>query len=245
MKNASIQDRYLDLLIEGAYERQEAQAVERLLQTPDPVLTPEQAVQAEQAFRRGLDKSALLRRREKQARRRSKLRRAVPAAGRFLVYLLAACNLLLPAAYAASAGFREIVANLLIRQDTDTRQMYITSVINNLPEEGPAEEPPPDDDFPFFSGPEGWTGPMFPEWIPPEYELAEVSTDGLSARYGNGESGFVFARHGRDGQSIDGIDYASAEESEGTVYPLRAVDYEKDGKPRTGVAFSFSTNDWY
>ncbi len=65
MKNASIQDRYLDLLIEGAYERQEAQAVERLLQTPDPVLTPEQAVQAEQAFRRGLDKSALLRRREK------------------------------------------------------------------------------------------------------------------------------------------------------------------------------------
>ena len=29
MNNASIQDRYLDLLIEGAYERQEAQAVMR------------------------------------------------------------------------------------------------------------------------------------------------------------------------------------------------------------------------
>ncbi len=244
MKNASIQDRYLDLLIEAAYERQETQAVDRLLQTPDPVLTPEQTVQAAQAFQRGMDKTALLQRREKQARRRIRLKRAVLVSGRCLVYLLAACNLLLPAAYAASASFRESMLNLLIMQDADMRQMYMTSMISNLPEEAPPEEPPPDDDF-FFSGPNGWMGQMFPKWIPPEYELTEVAADGLSARYGNGESGFVFAQHGKDGQSMDGIDYAPAEESEGTIYPLRIVDYEKDGKPRTGVAFSVSPYDWY
>ena len=245
MNNASIQDRYLDLLIEAAYEQQETQAVERLLQTPDPVLTREQTVQAAQAFQRGMDKTALLQRREKQARRRIKLKRAILTAGRCLIYLLAACNLLLPAAYAASAGFRETVVNLLVRQDTDTRQMYITSMISNLPEEAPPEEAPPPDDFAFFSGPDGWMGQMFPEWIPPEYELTEVAADGLSARYGNGRSGFVFVQHGRDGQSMDGIDYASAEESEGTIYPLRTVDYEKDGKHRIGLAFSVSPNEWY
>ncbi len=245
MNHASVQDRYLDLLIEAAYERQETQAVERLLQTPDPVLTPEQTIQAAQAFRRGMDQTALLQHREKQARRRSRVKRAVRTAIRCLVYLLAACNLLLPAAYAASPAFRETVLNLLIRQDTGTRQMYITSVISNLSEEAPPDEPPPDDDFPFFSGPEGWTGPMFPEWIPPGYGLAEISADGLSARYTSGESGFVFVRHGGNSQSIDGIDYTSAEESEGTIYPLRVVDDEKDGKPRTGVALSFSPNDWY
>ncbi len=243
MSETSIQDRYLDLLIEIAFEQQEQQAVDRLLQTPDPVLTPEQAIRAAQAFRRGLNKTALLQQRERRARRRSRVRCAALAAGRCLIYLLAACNLLLPVAYAASPDFRGAVLKLLW-SDPSHLNLTISAMVANIPKED-LQPPPPDEDFAFLSGPDRWKGLMFPRSIPLDYELAEVSADGLSARYVNGDSGFTFVEHGRNSQSIDGISYDTAEESEGTVYPLRVVDYEKDGKPRTGVAFTLSHAYWY
>lgn len=174
---SSLQDRHLDLLIRLSFDMDDADEVQRLLDSPDPVLTPEEQAMAQEIFSAAQNKA----KHHHQAEKRIKLRHAL---GRIAMRAIevAACLILVamiavPVAMATSPAFRARVMKLLIEMNPDTQEVHYTFV----------EDPDASFDVPEF-----WSGDYFPSYIPSGYELYDFTPMFTTAEYHNGVSKLYF-----------------------------------------------------
>ena len=61
----ALQDRHLDMMIQLAFMKDEEEEIQKLLDTPDPALSPEEEEEAKRIFQVAIDKSEKKKRRKK------------------------------------------------------------------------------------------------------------------------------------------------------------------------------------
>ena len=174
---STLQDRHLDLMIRLSFDMDDADEVQRLLDSPDPVLTPEERAMAQEIFATAQTKA----KHHSRTERRKKTRQT---AGRIAMRVIevAACLILIamiavPVAMAASPTFRARVMKLLIEMNPDTQEVQYTFV----------EDP----DASFFV-PELWKGDHYPTYIPDGFTLQNYDPFFAQAEYHCGTVKFYF-----------------------------------------------------
>lgn len=193
---AELQERHLDTMIRLAFDQEDAEAVQQILEETEPELTPEEQELAERILALTREKAA----KQEAAKRKS---RPKGTAGRMVMRVLevAACLIVVfaiatPIAFANSAVFRSKVMQLLVRIDQGNEAAYFTF----------REDP----DAEFFV-PEGWMGEYFPSYIPEGLIETWCGPEGTDIQYdGEGMRGFSFAEldsgatilHGTEGTTI-------------------------------------------
>jgi len=175
---SALQERHLDLMIRLSFDMDDADEVQRLLDSPDPVLTTEEQAMAREIFATAQTKA----KHHSRTERRKKTRQT---AGRIAMRVIeaAACLILIamiavPVAMAASPTFRARVMKLLIEMNPDTQEVQYTFV----------EDP----DASFFV-PELWKGDYFPSYIPDGFTLQNYDPFFPQAEYQCGTVKFYFS----------------------------------------------------
>lgn len=174
---SALQDRHLDLMIRLSFDMDDADEVQRLLDSPDPVLTPEEQVMAQAIFATAQDKAKQYSRAEKRVKARRTSGRIVMRVIEAAACLILFAMIAVPVAMAASPTFRARVMKLLIVMNPDTQEVQYTLV----------EDP----DAAFFV-PEFWPGDFFPSYIPEGYELVNYMPELWSCEFINGDSKFYY-----------------------------------------------------
>ncbi|MCH5287994.1 MAG: DUF4367 domain-containing protein [Christensenellaceae bacterium] len=176
---AELQERHLDTMIRLAFDQEDAEAVQQILEETEPELTPEEQELAERILALTREKAA----KQEAAKRKS---RPKGTAGRMVMRVLevAACLIVVfaiatPIAFANSAVFRSKVMQLLVRIDQGNEAAYFTF----------REDP----DAEFFV-PEGWMGEYFPSYVPEGMVESWRSENIAAIEYiSNGMRGFSFS----------------------------------------------------
>lgn len=146
-----LQEEHLDLMIKLAFDLEDEEAAQRLLDAPDPVLTPEEERLADEIFSLAYARADAQNKQTRQHTFVQTARKVLP-----WVVNTAACIILLlamaaPIALANSATFRSRVMQLIMELDEEKGEAYFSFV----PDEG-AE----------FDVPEGWRGNYFLSYLP-------------------------------------------------------------------------------
>lgn len=177
---SKLQDRHLDLMIRLSFDMDDMDEVQRLLDSPDPVLTPEEQAMAQEIFATAQTKA-------KNQTLTEKRRKTRQTAGRIAMRVIeaAACLILfamiaVPVALAASPTFRARVMKLLIEMNPDTQEVHYTYV-----EDADAS----------FDVPELWDGDYFPSYIPSGFELYDYNPIFTVAEYHKGISRLYFEEY--------------------------------------------------
>lgn len=153
---ALLQEQHLDTMIKLAFDLEDEETAQRLLNAPDPVLTPEEERLADELLAMAYARMDAQKKHSRQHKLAQTARRVLP-----FVVNAAACIILLlamaaPIALANSATFRSKVMQLILELDEEKGEAYFSFV----PEEG-AE----------FDVPEGWRGNYFPSYIPEGFTI--------------------------------------------------------------------------
>jgi len=151
-----LQDEHLDLMLRLTFALEEDETISRLLDDPDPTLTPEEEKLADEIL-------ALAYARIDAEKKQSRQHKIAQTARKVLPWVVntAACIILLlamaaPIALANSATFRSKVMQLIMELDEEKGEAYFAFV----PDEG-AE----------FDVPEGWCGNYFPSYMPDRFTI--------------------------------------------------------------------------
>lgn len=154
-----MQEQHLDTMIKLAFDMDDAENVQRLLETPDPVLTQDEELLADDIFRRVVKDAENQVRKKKKHRLISTARTAIPRVLQVAASLIIALALATPIALAASSEFRAKVMELLIQIDTDRGEARFQFV------ENPSVE---------FTVPEMWPGEYYPSYIPEGFTVTQI-----------------------------------------------------------------------
>lgn len=146
-----LQDEHLDLMLRLTFALEEDETISRLLDDPDPTLTPEEEKLADDILARAYARIDAQKKQSRQHKVAQTARKVLP-----WVVNTAACIILLlamaaPIALANSATFRSRVMQLIMELDEEKGEAYFAFV----PDEG-AE----------FDVPEGWRGNHFLSYLP-------------------------------------------------------------------------------
>lgn len=151
-----LQDEHLDAMIKLAFDLDDAEQARRLLESPDPELTPDEERLADEIL-------ALALARAEQQHHKSRQQSFAKTARKVLPFVIntAACIILLlaiatPVAIANSATFRSKVMQLLVEFDNEKGEAYFSFVAD-----GSAE----------FDVPDRWMGSYFPSYIPEGFSI--------------------------------------------------------------------------
>lgn len=154
-----MQEQHLDTMIKLAFDMDDAENVQRLLEEPDPILTQDEELFTDDILR---EVFANVEKQEKMKRNQrliSTARTTIPRILQIAAILIIVLALATPIALAASAEFRAKVMQLLIQIDIDRGEARFQFV------ENPSEE---------FTVPEIWPGEYFPSYIPEGFEVTQV-----------------------------------------------------------------------
>lgn len=151
-----LQDEHLDLMLRLTFALEEDETISRLLDDPDPTLTPEEEKLADAILARAYARIDAQKKQSRQHKFAQTARKVLP-----FVINTAACIILLlamaaPIALANSATFRSKVMQLIMELDEEKGEAYFAFV----PDEG-AE----------FNVPEGWFGNYFPSYMPENFTI--------------------------------------------------------------------------
>lgn len=159
---ARLQDAHLDAMLKLAFDLDDAETTRRLLESPDPELTPDEERLADEIL-------ALALIRAEKEQKRSHRHDFARTARRVLPFIIntAACVILLlaiaaPIALANSATFRSKVLQLLVEFDNEKGEAYFSFV---------------PDDKASFNVPERWPGNYFPSYIPEGFTIYDWDPD--------------------------------------------------------------------
>ena len=151
-----LQDAHLDAMLKLAFDLDDAENTQRLLDSPDPELTPNEERLADEILALALARTD----KEKQRSRRHDF---AGTARKVLPWVIntAACIILLlaiaaPIALANSATFRSKVLQLLVEFDNEKGEAYFRFV--------------PDDNA-SFDVPDRWMGSYFPSYLPEGFTI--------------------------------------------------------------------------
>lgn len=180
-KLEALQDQHLDMMLRLAFLQEEDEELEKLLNTPVPELTEEQAALTERAFQKAMACSERQRKAEAHKHRmaivRSVVKRGVEVAACFFVI----AGIALPVAFATSSTFRSRVMQLLISYDQSKQEASFS-----FEEELSLS----------FDVPEQWEGLYYPSSIPENFSMDSCSTmlPKVTYRDANGAD-FVFSEY--------------------------------------------------
>lgn len=236
---AQLQEEHLDMMLRLAFELEENEEAQRLLDTPDPVLTPEESRLADEALLLAWARIDAQKKRARVPKFAAAARKILP-----IVINAAACIILLlaiaaPIALANSATFRSKVMQLLVEIDNEKGEAHFSLVQNE-------EES--------FDVPEGWEGVFFPAYLPEGYTIFEYPQEFFTSNIGyeNADGNrFYFDEYNETVSKLSGteggtIEYVNINGSVGCmIYSDTAVDltWERDGKILCLTAYGISTDE--
>lgn len=152
----TIQDRHLDTMIQLAYLKDEEEEIHALLNSPDPILTPEEEKQANQIFQIAIEKAKQNDRKKKIIQFTSATKKIFPRIIQVAAAIILIIGIATPIALANSSFFRSKVMQLLINIDNEHEEAFFSF-----------EE---DTESAFYI-PEVWNGQYFPSYIPKNFQV--------------------------------------------------------------------------
>lgn len=158
----TLQDQHLDMMIRFAFLRDEQEEIERMLITPDPVLSADEEAAAKEAFKRASILADEQEKREKGASARRVFRRVAPRVIQIAACFILLAALALPVAFASSAAFRSRVLQMLMEWNEERTMVHFWMQEN--------------EDVAFFV-PDGYPGEYYLAYIPEGFEVWEIDPD--------------------------------------------------------------------
>lgn len=187
-----MQEQHLDMMIKLAFDMEDAEEVQRILDEPDPELSAEDEAFTNAIFANVLDVSEQQSRKERRQRYAAKVRRIFPRLVEVAACLILAAAIATPVALASSATFRSKVMQLLLKMDNEKGEAYFSFVEDEAAE---------------FWVPEGWQGSYYPSYIPKGYEVYDFDPFFTMIEYRNAEDDqLYFDEYDEDTDLLAGIE---------------------------------------
>lgn len=231
---ARLQDAHLDAMLKLAFDLDDAENTQRLLDSPDPELTPDEERLADEILALALARAD----KEKQHSRRHNFagtaRKVLP-----FVINTAACIILLlamatPIALANSATFRSKVLQLIMELDEEKGEAYFSLV---------------QDEDASFDVPEGWHGNYFPSYIPDGFTIYDWDPDFGAAfiEYRNESANQLFFSEYSNGAGVvTGTDNAEMKEIDINGHPGYLINgIASNGTTHTVNIFWQNETNWF
>lgn len=231
---ARLQEAHLDAMIKLAFDLDDAETTRRLLESPDPELTPDEDHLADEILALSLSRAEKEQKRSRQHDFARTARKVLP-----FVINTAACIILLlamaaPIALANSATFRSKVLQLIMELDEEKGEAYFSLV---------------QDEDASFDVPEGWRGNYFPSYIPDGFTIYDWDPDFGAAfiEYRNGSANQLFFSEYSNGAGVvTGTDNAEMKEIDINGNPAYLIDgIASDGKTHTVNIFWQNETNWF
>ena len=231
---ARLQDAHLDAMIKLAFDLDDAETTRRLLESPDPELTPDEERLADEILALSLSRAETEQKRSRQHDFARTARKVLP-----WIINTAACIILLlamaaPIALANSATFRSKVLQLIMELDEEKGEAYFSLV---------------QDEDASFDVPEGWRGNYFPSYIPDGFTIYDWDPDFGAAfiEYRNGSANQLFFSEYSNGAGVvTGTDNAEMKEIDINGNPAYLIDgIASDGKTHTVNIFWQNETNWF
>lgn len=226
------QEQHLDTMIKLAFDLDDADEIQRILDEEDLPLAPEEQAFADEILEAALLKAENQNKRKKRQRYANKVRRAIPR-----MIEIAACFVLIaaiatPIALARSAAFRAKVMQLLIQMDTEKGEAYFRF------EQNPEA---------FFWVPEGWTGDHYPSYIPEGCQIYAFDPLFTTVEYRDAKGGqFIYSEYDENAELMTGIENASISSIEingHTGYAIEGI--AQDGETHTVTVTWSNDTHWF
>lgn len=163
-----LQERHLDMMMRLAFDQEDAEAVQQILEEPEPELTPEEQIMAERILGLVKEKAEKQKAIEKKSLQKGRAGRTVMRVLEVAACLIVAFAIATPIALANSTVFRSRVMQMLTDIDRDDEVASFTF------QEDPDAE---------FFVPEGWMGEYFPSYIPEGLAESWRSPEGTDIQY--------------------------------------------------------------
>lgn len=163
----TIQDQHLDMMIRLAFLKNEEEAVQQLLDAPDPILTPQEESTANRLFLNALQIAEANKRRDKFTRFTSKTKSVFPRIIQVAACIVLIVGIVTPIAIATSSEFRSRVMRLLLEIDNEKNEAHFSFR---------------EDDSAAFYAPEPWKGKYYPSYIPEKFEIEYINSIGNRIR---------------------------------------------------------------
>ncbi|MEG0865219.1 MAG: DUF4367 domain-containing protein, partial [Clostridia bacterium] len=207
-----LQDRHLDMMISLAFDQADAEAVQQLLDEPEPAMTLEDQALSKRIFAQAQAKLKEQEKLEKHGKHMLQWKRSLPrileAAACFVLMLALA----MPIAIASSAEFRAKVMQLLVDIDN----------VNNEAHFGFTENPSA-----AFDVPAGWTGEYFLSYIPQGMTESWRSNSLPTIEYSSEQNQtFSYSEYNEDARVMAGTENATisyADINGNTAYVIDGV----------------------
>ena len=231
---ARLQEAHLDAMIKLAFDLDDAETTRRLLESPDPELTPDEERLADEILALSLSRAEKEQKRSRQHDFARTARKVLP-----WIINTAACIILLlamaaPIALANSATFRSKVLQLIMELDEEKGEAYFSLV---------------QDEDASFDVPEGWRGNYFPSYIPDGFTIYDWDPDFGAAfiEYRNGSANQLFFSEYSNGAGVvTGTDNAEMKEIDINGNPAYLIDgIASDGKTHTVNIFWQNETNWF
>lgn len=212
-----LQEQHLDTMIKLAFDMDDAENVQRLVEEPDPVLTQDEELFTDDILRKVLTDAEKQEKKKRNQRFFSATRAAFPRILQVAASLVIALALATPIALAASAEFRAKVMELLIQIDADHGEVRFQFVENTSES---------------FTVPELWIGEYFPSYIPDGFEVTQVIEPFVLIEYQSGDQQKLsFSESTEEVSGNAGTDNATITE----IDINGATGYVIDGSTRNGT----------
>ena len=226
----TLQDRHLDMMIQLAFMKDEEEEIQKLLDTPDPTLSPEEEEEAKRIFQVAIDKSEKKERRNKMVQFSSVAKKVVPRFIQLAASIILIAGIATPIALANSAYFRSRVMMLLAKIDNEKGEAHFS-----FEEDSNAS----------FYVPPIWTGEYYPSYIPDNFELVAYDEENpyVELRSPNGAQIF-FIEMDKDVYAMSGTEGASVLQIVINGRPAYIIDDSSDNEHSTDVIWALDTK-WF
>lgn len=154
----NMEDRHLDLMIELAFELEEAREVQRLLDEPVPQFTEAEKQSAQRALHSAFEKANILKRRKNLRILRNSTLYMIGNIAKIAACIALIIVIASPIALATSSEFRAKVMQLLIQIDNEEGVVRFSFI---------------EDEEASFDVPEGWIGDYFLSYVPEGFSIYE------------------------------------------------------------------------
>lgn len=212
-----LQDQHLDMMIKLAFDMEDAEEVQRILEEPDPALTEDEETFTNAIFVEALNASEQQSKREKRQQYVASIRRVIPRLVEVAACLILVVALATPVALASSVTFRAKVMQLLMELDSEKGEAYFSLT---------------EDESARFLVPEGWKGSFFPSYLPDGYYIYDFDPFFTSILYRNTQDfQFYFDEYDDSTGMTSGIENATVS----TVTINGHTGYLIDGTASDGI----------
>lgn len=229
---ADMQDRHLDIMIKLAFDMDDADEVQRIASTPDPILSEEDEVFSNSILEKAFIRSENQRKKEQRAHYADQARKLVPRIIEIAACLVLIVAIAMPVALATSAAFRAKVMHLLMEMDSEKGAAYFSFT---------------EDKNASFWVPEGWQGTHYPSYIPDGFLMNEFDPFFTMVEYRNDQNDlFYFIENNENSDMMAGTDNSTVSSITINGHPGFLIDgVTSDGITHTTTVVWQNDTKWF